>query len=63
MKKLVAIIVLSAIALVTLPSKRTAEAFPGMMCFSSGGCGRCEVCVKDTPTSPSGTCHVIQGCY
>ena len=62
-KKLVAVVILSALAFVCLSSRKEVRAYPGMMCFNAAGCGRCEVCVKDTSTSPSGTCHVLQGCH
>jgi hypothetical protein len=47
MKKLVAVVILSAIAFVSLSSRKEVRAFPGMMCFNGSGCGKCEVCVKE----------------
>jgi hypothetical protein len=46
----------------TAPSA-PAQAFPGAMCFNSGGCGHCEVCVKSDQFEPTGTCMKIAGCY
>lgn len=63
MKKLLAVAVASfSIGFFASPSERTAEAYPGMMCVDSSICGRCEVCVKDSPASATGKCAKIAGC-
>lgn len=63
MKKLLALAALSfVLGFFASPSEQTAEAYPGMMCFNSGGCGHCEVCVKKNEIDPAGTCMKISGC-
>jgi len=59
--RVAALAALLAIGLVA--GLRSASAYPGGYCLNSSGCGRCEVCVKQQPTDPSGTCMKIAGCY
>ena len=65
MKKLAAVATLAfVVGFFSTKAERRAEAFPGAMCFDTAGCGsKCEVCVKESPTAPSGKCMKIAGCY
>ncbi len=62
MRTLIALFAAATLAAICATSSRV-EAYPGAMCFSGDGCGRCEVCVKAQPTDPTGTCLKIAGCY
>jgi hypothetical protein len=57
------VVALLAVVVLGLFTSQEARAFPGAMCFNASGCGRCEVCVKETATAPSGKCMVVAGCY
>lgn len=56
-------VVLFALIWLACATESQAEAYPGMLCYDSSGCSRCEVCVKPSPYAASGHCMVIAGCY
>lgn len=59
--RVAALAALLAIGLVA--GVRSASAYPGQYCLNSSSCQRCEMCIKDNPNAPSGTCMKIAGCY
>lgn len=64
MRTLILVLVAIGAAIVSYNlTVRPAQAFPGMMCFDSNGCSRCEVCVKAREFDPSGKCMKVAGCY